>query len=125
VRRAVLGAAAVLALTVLVLLAGPSKAATSPPVPSPAPSATTHAMPAGPGQGWLTGRRQRLLAVWILVDVGGLLLWFGSEPVRAPKLLGSVGAHRAAPPPEDTEDQPIRGIGRFARPRRGPPSRLV
>lgn len=124
-RRAGLGACVVLALAVGVLLAGPSLAATPAPAGSSAPSVAAHPAPARPGQGWLTGRRQQLLAVWILVDVGGLLLWFGSEPARAPKLLGSVGAHRAARAEEEAEDQPVRGIGRFARPRSGPPSRLV
>ena len=122
-RRGALGAIVALGLMMGVLLAAPALAATTPSSRSTAPSATTQ--PARPGEGWLTGRRQRLLAVWILVDVGGALLWFGSAPARAPKLLGSVGAHRSSLPTEGAPDQEVRGIGRFARPRTAPPSRLL
>ena len=124
-RRAALTLAVAIVLTVVALLAAPAMAtSTSSAVARPGGPAAT-AQPSRPGEGWLTGRRQRLLAVWILIDVGGALLWFGSEPVRAPKLLGSVGAHRPAPPPDDRREPPVRGIGRFARPRNGPPSRLL
>ncbi|MHB1854543.1 MAG: hypothetical protein ACYCSJ_07515 [Acidimicrobiales bacterium] len=77
-----------------------------------------------PGQGWLTGRRQRLLAVWVLIDVGAVLLWYGSDPVRPPRLLGSLGARQATPIDPIEHDLEVGGIGRFARHRDGPPKRL-
>jgi len=78
-----------------------------------------------PGQGWLTGRKQRLLAVWVLLDVGAVLLWYGSDTVRPPRLLGSLGARQASLSSGPLEHEPIvGGIGRFARLRSGPPSRL-
>ncbi|MHB1911672.1 MAG: hypothetical protein ACYCTI_06410 [Acidimicrobiales bacterium] len=77
-----------------------------------------------PGQGWLTGRRQRLLAVWILLDVGAVLLWYGSDTVRPARLLGSLGARQTAPTGPIERDPAVGGIGRFARHRDGPPNRL-
>lgn len=131
-RRAGFGAG--LALAVLFGLAlvlprsAPARATTGSSAHTTATKQSTVArpsVPAQPGQGWLTGRRQRLLAVWLLVDVGGLLFWYGAEPVRAPKLLGAVGAHRLEPETVEPDIRPVRGIGRFARPRSGPPSRLL
>ena len=77
-----------------------------------------------PGQGWLTGRKQRLLAVWVLLDAGAVLLWYGSDTVRPPRLLGSLGARQASSGDPLEEEQTMGGIGRFARRRSGPPNRL-
>jgi hypothetical protein len=123
VRRAAGVAVVAVGLAIAVLLGDPARATATATRPTTAAASLATTPPARPGEGWLTGRRQRLLAVWILIDVGGALLWFGSEPARPPKLLGSVGAHRPTPPPD--EEQPVRGIGRFARPRSNPPSRLL
>jgi len=75
-----------------------------------------------PGSGWLTGRRQRLLFVWVLTDLGLVLLLLAGQPVRRPRLLGSLG--RRQPQPEDGPEPVIGGVGRFARPRTEPPARL-
>jgi hypothetical protein len=78
------------------------------------------------GPSWLSGRRQRLLGVWLLVDAGLVLLLFGAGRERAPRLLGSVGAGRAEPEEGsgDGAEGEIRGVGRFARPRTAPPHRI-
>jgi len=96
-----------------------------------AASAPVHRTTAGqtvsapePGQGWLTGRKQRLLAVWVLLDVGAVLLWYGSDTVRPPRLLGSLGARQASSADPLEEEHTVGGIGRFARRRSGPPNRL-
>ena len=123
-KRTLTVAGMVIGMAVILSLGGPVRAATTSPTGSK-PTAARVAAPPEPGQGWLTGRRQRLLAFRILVDVGGLMLWFGAEPARSPRLLGSVGAHRAVPAPEEEPDEPVRGIGRFARPRSAPPHRLL
>jgi hypothetical protein len=121
VRKAAAGLVLTTALGLGALAGGPAWAASHPTHPSFSTRAVT--VPE-PGDGWLTGRRQRLAAVWVLIDVGGLLFWYGSAPARRPRLLGSVGAHRGTPDSDDEPDAPVRGIGRFARPRRGPPGRL-
>lgn len=123
-----LALAVLFGLALVLPLSAPAHATTGSPARTTATTPSTVARPSvlsEPGQGWLTGRRQRLLAVWLLVDVGGLLFWYGSGPVRAPKLLGAVGAHRPEPETVEPELRPVGGIGRFARPRSGPPSRLL
>jgi hypothetical protein len=64
-------------------------------------------------------RGERLLAVSLLLAMGGALWWFGGQQLRAPRLLGSLGA--AAFPADDGERERRGngGIGRFARPRGG------
>jgi len=86
----------------------------------------------GGGPGWLGGRRQQLLGVWLMADVVLVLYLFASDAERAPRLLGSMAARRrerGATPVEETletvGDQEVRGIGRFARPRSGPPRALT
>jgi hypothetical protein len=50
------------------------------------------------------------------------LWWFGGQQARAPRLLGSLG--EGAVVDEGRLYVPSGGIGRFARPRTGPPPRL-
>lgn len=69
--------------------------------------------------GWITSRRQRLVGVWLLVDTGLVLLLFGARQQRQPRLLGSLGSRSVGPAPEPPG--PVGGLGRFARPRSGPP----
>lgn len=59
-------------------------------------------------------RASRLMAVAILALLAAGLWWVGGMPVRAPRLLGSLGAGE---PSAVTTDPADRGIGRFARPR--------
>ncbi len=67
-------------------------------------------------------RSERLMAVAILGALAAALFWIGGQPVRAPRLLGSLGAGQ----PVDVAMSPdTGGIGRFARPRgEGRPRRL-
>ena len=70
-------------------------------------------------------RGERLMAVALLLALGAGLWWVGGQPVRMPRLLGSLGAAAGATD-EPAGPQPTnRGIGRFARPRpQGPSPRL-
>ena len=65
-------------------------------------------------------RGERIMAVALLLGLGGALFWVGGAPVRPPRLLGSLGAGQVI------DDTPVAkgGIGRFARPRSGIPPRL-
>jgi hypothetical protein len=72
-------------------------------------------------------RGERLLAVLLLLLMALAMWWFGGDQIRAPRLLGSLGAGSAAVPPADDGDRARGGnggIGRFARPRTGKPTRL-
>ena len=66
-------------------------------------------------------RGQRAIALALLAAIGLAVWWFGGQPIRAPRLLGSLGAGNVA-------DEPVfvrsGGIGRFARPRGERPPRL-
>ena len=61
-----------------------------------------------------------MMAVALLLALAGGLWWVGGKPVRAPRLLGSLGAG------SDVVDEPVAtgGIGRFARQRAGRAPRL-
>jgi hypothetical protein len=66
-------------------------------------------------------RGERIMAVAVLAALG-LGLWFlADRPTRVPRLLGSLGGEV---PLAAAEDGPVRGIGRFARPREAPPHPL-
>ena len=66
------------------------------------------------------------MAVSVLLTMGVALWYVGGQPSRAPRLLGSLGSASAAPAAAPIGASPIRsgGIGRFAKPRSGPPRRL-
>lgn len=66
-------------------------------------------------------RGQRALGLALLVLLGLSLWWFGGQPVRNPRLLGSLGADAA---PDEPTFVSSGGIGRFARPRAERPPRL-
>ncbi|HZT67223.1 MAG TPA: hypothetical protein VFA11_15645 [Acidimicrobiales bacterium] len=104
----------------------------APAAPTPTASAPTRApaggvvsaAPAVPASspGFLTGRRQQLLGVWLMIDAGLALAFFGGSADRMPRLLGSLAARRGEHSPAAGVE--MGGIGRFARPRSGPPRRL-
>ena len=88
------------------------------------------------GAGGRTGRRaqpvasvpaiddriERVMAVAVLFALIVGLWWIGSEPVRAPRLLGSVGS--GASVTLTPEGASRGGVGRFSRARSGRPPRL-
>jgi hypothetical protein len=93
--------------------------AATPGVSSPRPAVPPVLVPTQPVVDSLPlpeDRNQRIAAV------GGLALmvlgawWFGGRTVRPPRLLGSMAA-RVEPIPVPVDQPPVRGIGRFARPR--------
>jgi hypothetical protein len=67
-----------------------------------------------------TSRSQRVMALAVLALMLGALWWFGSGHVRAPRLLGSLGAGNLRAPAAVH----VGGVGRFTRPRNGRPNRL-
>lgn len=66
-------------------------------------------------------RVERVLAVAVLFALATALWWIGGQPVRPPRLLGSVGSGAAVAPVSDAHTG---GVGRFARSRVGRPPRL-
>jgi hypothetical protein len=56
-------------------------------------------------------RAERLMALSLLLLLAAALWWVGGKPVRAPRLLGSLGAGL----PAVTDEIRLGGIGRFAR----------
>jgi hypothetical protein len=67
-------------------------------------------------------RRERIMAVSMLLAMAGALWWLGGNPGRGPRLIGAVAGRT---PGEGSAPSPLlRGIGRFARPRGGPAPRL-
>jgi len=78
---------------------------------------------ATPARGFSDKRGQRAMGFVLLVLLGLSLWWFGGQPVRKPRLLGSLG-----PSEGSDEQEPVvvdsGGIGRFARPRSQRPPRL-
>ena len=67
-------------------------------------------------------RAQRAVALGVLLAMVAAVWWFGGQPVRSPRLLGPLGGRGGAATPGVY----VRagGIGRFARPRAKPPTRL-
>ena len=113
-------------------LGGSPSFAVGGPLPvEPAPEATPGARASTPRANSLlpgplrrasTKRSQQAIALVMLALIVLALWWFGGEQVRAPRLLGSLGEG------VQVEDPNVYvrsgGIGRFARPRTGPPARL-
>lgn len=67
-------------------------------------------------------RTGRILALAVLLAMGGALYWLSEQPIRSPRLLGAVGG--GAPVVPDGPVDTGRGIGRFRRDRATPPGRL-
>ncbi len=61
-------------------------------------------------------RSERIMAVAVLAALAAGLFWIGGKPVRAPRLLGSLGAGQVL---EFATEVKTGGIGRFARVRTG------
>ena len=67
-------------------------------------------------------RRERIMAVSMLLAMAGALWWLGGSPTRGPRLIGAVAGRR---PGQAAAAGPLlRGVGRFARPRGGRIPRL-
>lgn len=66
-------------------------------------------------------RRERLMAVALLLSMAVAMWWKGGSPARTPRLIGAAAGRStpSTPPPPA-----LRGIGRFARERFGRPRRL-
>jgi hypothetical protein len=109
---------------------GPSTA----PTPGSGPTAVAAPISSAPGGGSGagdpgSGRAGRVMAFGLLVILMLALVGLAARPERVPRLLGSVGAARRATAPTAPGAVPVvataaGGIGRFARPRTGPPRRL-
>lgn len=113
----------------------PAAPAAAPPAFATSPPASASAAPA-PGNMPAGGMRpqasraaaspsgvqgRRVMAAAVLVALGAVLYLISRRPARPPRLIGAFAGNAppAAPPSER-----IGGIGRFARPRSGPPPRL-
>jgi hypothetical protein len=110
----------------------------TPPLPlSPAPAATPAATPRATGAtprlfaprlAKVSAKRaQRALALGMLGLIAAAVWWFGGKQARSPRLLGSLGESKAGDLAAEGGSPlyvPLGGIGRFARPRTGPPPRL-
>ncbi|HET9732128.1 MAG TPA: hypothetical protein VFP54_05585 [Acidimicrobiales bacterium] len=106
------------------LAAGPTTAAPpaqSPPAAAAGPARRTQARPVVQ-KALIGGRRLQVLGVILLVDAVGTMIFLATKPERAPRLLGSLAARRSATPLPAAVS--LGGVGRFARPRTGPPRRL-
>jgi hypothetical protein len=108
-------------------------APSSPAVAAPAADAGGEATPSIPTTPTVAAieaaeesRAPQLVAILTLLLVGAALWWLGSQPQRAPRLLGSVGgaASREADVPVAAATARPRGVGRFARIRTAAPNRL-
>jgi hypothetical protein len=62
---------------------------------------------------------RRVMAAVVLIALGAALYLISRTPARAPRLIGAFASVSAPAPPVR-----VGGIGRFARPRTGPPPRL-
>lgn len=69
------------------------------------------------------GRAGRILAVSVLLLLGVVMFGLSGYPGRSPRLLLPVGAGKEVGPPMAVQSN-LGGIGRFAKPRTGPPRRL-
>jgi len=70
-------------------------------------------------------RMPQIVAAGLLAAIGAALWWLGGQPERAPRLLGSVGGRAAtAEFAVAAVERPVRGVGRFARPRTAPATRI-
>jgi hypothetical protein len=65
-------------------------------------------------------RGERIMAVGLLLAMALVLWWFGGAPARAPRSLGRMGERQPAEPAR----RKMGGIGRFARARAAPATRL-
>ena len=104
------------------------------PAPAATPAATPRATRTTPGlfrprlAKVSAKRAQRALALGLLGLVAAAVWWFGGGQARSPRLLGSLGESEAGGQLAADGGAPLYlpsgGIGRFARPRTGPPPRL-
>lgn len=62
-------------------------------------------------------RATRIVAVGLLLGIGLALFWFGGQPVRAPRMIGTLGGRMTPAVVAAGPAHQVRGIGRFARPR--------
>lgn len=62
-------------------------------------------------------RATRIVAVGLLLGIGLALFWFGGQPVRAPRMIGTLGGRMTPAVGAAGPAHQVRGIGRFARPR--------
>lgn len=87
---------------------------------------TPAAVTTAPAKPISENRTARYMAVGVLLAIGVAFWWLASQPERAPRLLGSLGAaaRTADPAPAAARVAAvrIRGVGRFARPRTAPPT---
>jgi hypothetical protein len=91
--------------------------------PAPRRTAPRVALPVSPVTPIVAGdaRRERIMAVALLAALAGVLWWLAGLRERAPKLLGGLSVAEVA---VDVPTGRVGGIGRFARPREAPPTRL-
>ncbi|HUF83205.1 MAG TPA: hypothetical protein VMQ81_01300 [Acidimicrobiia bacterium] len=92
-----------------------------PPTELSGPSSSTPTPIAGVLDPFIESRFGRIVAVVVLLAMGGGLWYFGGAPIRSPRLLGALAGD--APVLVDQLSQG-RGIGRFRRERAGLPGRL-
>lgn len=97
---------------------GPSYQASG--APAAAPRSASAVTPVGTGG---PGRAGRILAVSVLLLLGVVMFGLAGYQGRSPRLLLPVGAAKAVAPAAAVQPN-VGGIGRFAKPRTGPPRRL-
>lgn len=103
------------------LAAGPPPSTTAVAAPGGMPAGgravTASAAPARDGN-----HAARVMAAAVLVALAGALYLLGRQPGRVPRLIGAFAGAGAGGRPSPAVQ--VRGIGRFARPRTGPPPRV-
>lgn len=102
-------------------VSSPTAAAAPAASAGPAPAVAT---PAAAHSANSNDRGERVMALVLLCGLGAALWWFGGQAERPPRLLGSLGGGGDAGTTGAEAAAPIGGIGRFARPRTGPPKPL-